>query len=79
MLHLFSMTRFGAWSRKDMPQMHRKQFIWKTAKGLMYCFTTAHVSPEYNKAEMTMYCADGVKQSLGAKIRSLMQLKCKCA
>jgi len=33
--------------------MRRKQFIWKTAKGLMCCFTTAHVSPEYSRTDMT--------------------------
>jgi len=26
-LHLFSMSTFGTWSRKEMPQMRRKQFI----------------------------------------------------
>ncbi len=26
-LHLFSMSTFGTWSHKDMPHMHRKQFI----------------------------------------------------
>jgi hypothetical protein len=60
------MATFGAWSRKDLPQMHRKQVIWKTAKVLMYCLT-AHVSPEYSRADMTWHCADDVEQSTGAE------------
>ena len=39
-----------------MPQVGRRQFIWKPAKGLMCCFTTAHVSPEYSSTDMTMHC-----------------------
>ncbi len=50
--------------------MRRKQFIYKPAKGLMSCFTTAHVSPEYSRADTTMHCADGVKQSSGVNICS---------
>ena len=37
-----------------MPQMRRKQFIWKTAKALMCFCTTGHVSPVYNKTDITM-------------------------
>jgi len=35
--------------------MRRKHFIWKTAKEPMCCFTTAHVSPEYSRTNMTMH------------------------
>ena len=68
-LHLVNRSTFGTWSCKEMPQMRRKQFIWKTAKGLMcFCTTgnTGHVSPEYNKTDMTMHrknciLADNIK------------------
>ena len=63
MLHLVTVTTFGAWSPNDVLQMHRKQFIWKTAKGLMCYFTTAHVSPEYSRADMIVHCADGVSNN----------------
>jgi len=35
--------------------MRRKQFIWKTAKGLICCFTTAHVSVDYNTTDTTIH------------------------
>ena len=57
--------------------MHHKQFIWETAKGLMCWCTKTHVSPEYIRADMTMHSTDVVKQSLGAKVCSLMQLEFK--
>ena len=37
------------------------QFIWKTAIGLMCCFTTAHVSPEYSRTDKNCIFTDRVK------------------
>ena len=34
-MHLFIMTTLDTQLHKDVPQMHHKQFIWKTAKRVM--------------------------------------------
>ena len=63
-LHLFIMSTFGTWSRRDMPQIRRKQFIWKTAKGVM-CFARQQIHPDSSIPEA----------ALAASTKQLMSLQ----